>query len=134
MPDIKKSEFRPLGPPVPGALPPPIPGDIRRLVSLFPNAKPAYIPLRVKPAFGSDDVYEKTSALFVAPDAVIFRSDTPHRNGEALLLRHVASSDEYPATVVAVIYDETRMAVAVHFLDGLPKWLQTAERPADLRK
>lgn len=126
VPDMEKSEFRPLRPPVPGALPPPIPGDIRRLVSLFPNAKPAYIPIRVKPPFGTDDIYEKTSALFVAHDAVIFRSNGLHRNGEALLLRHFASPDEHPATVVAVLYDEGRMAVAVRFLDGLPKWLQAA--------
>jgi hypothetical protein len=126
VPDMEKSEFPPTRPPAPGALPRPTQGDIRRLVSLFPNAKPVYIPLRVRPPFGTDAVCEKTSALFLAQDAVIFLSNRPHHNGETLLLRHFASSDENQATVVAVLYDDTRMAVAVRFVDGLPKWIQAA--------
>ncbi len=124
--NIKKSAFPPLRLPAPGALPPPKQGDIRSLVSLFPNAKPVYIPLRVRPPFGTDGICEKTSALYLARDAVIFLSDRAHRNGETLLLRHFASADENPATVVAVLYEETRMAVAVRFVDGLPKWVEAA--------
>lgn len=126
MPDMEKFDFGRFRPPLPAASQPPSQGDIRRLVSLFPNAKPAYIPIRVKPPLGSDDASEKTSALFVAQDAVIFWSKDAHRIGEGLLLRHFANPDEYPATIVAVLYDESRMAVAVHFPNGLPKCLQAA--------
>jgi hypothetical protein len=124
VPDIEKSESLAMRPPDPAALPPRKQGDIRGLVSLFPTAKPAYLPLRVRP-FGPDAHFEKTSAIFVAKDAVIFWSNRPHHIGESVLLRHFASPTENPATVVAVLYDEKRMAVAVRFVDGLPKWVQT---------
>jgi hypothetical protein len=125
VPNIERAELSPARPLETGVLPRPKQGDIRRLVSLFHDAKQVYIPLRVRPST-PDATWEKTSALFLAQDAVIFWSKRSHRNGETLLLRHFASPEENSATVIGVFYEEARMALAVRFVDGLPKWLQTA--------
>lgn len=94
-----------------------------RLLPLFPSAKPAHIPVRVGLPTRARGAVEKTTIMFRGHDTVIFLIDSPLYGGEAVQLRQSAGPREASATVVALMPNGRGAAVAVRFLEEIPKWI-----------
>jgi hypothetical protein len=94
-----------------------------RLLPLFPSARPANIPVRVGLPTRAKGAVEKTTIMFRGHDTVIFSVDYPLYGGEAVQLRQSAGPREASAKVVALMPNERGAAVAVRFLDEIPKWI-----------
>jgi hypothetical protein len=99
---------------------------ISRLLSLFPNAAPLHIPVRVGLPIRAKGATEKTAIMFGVNDTAIFLIDFPLCGGEAVLVRPATGSAEAPAVVVASIPKGRGLAVAVRFYDGIPRWFARA--------
>lgn len=94
-----------------------------RLLPLFPSAKPANIPVRVGLPVRAKGAVEKTTIMFRGHDTVIFLVDYPLYGGEAVQLRQSTGPREASATVVALMPNGRGAAVAVRFLEEIPRWL-----------
>lgn len=110
-------------PPIPACSPGPKKPDFYSLVSLFPKAKPGYVPLRVRRSKGSESSWEKTRFWYGAEDTVIFLSNFLTQFGEILVLRHPTLLGDSRGVVIGLHYCESGVGVAVRFLDAPPKWM-----------
>ena len=97
-----------------------------RLLLLFPSARQAHIPVRVGLPGRSKGAVEKTTIMFRSHDTAIFLLDYPLHGGDAVQLRSVAGPRESAAQVVALMPNGQGSAVAVRFLEEVPKWLLKA--------
>lgn len=94
-----------------------------RLLPLFPTAKPAHIPIRVGLPTRAKGAVEKTTIMFRGHDTVIFLVDYPLYGGEAVQLRQSFGPREASARVVALMPNGKGAAVAVRFLEEIPRWI-----------
>ena len=110
--------------------PPDLPGSgepaLNRLLPLFPSAKPANIPVRVGLPGRAKGACEKTTIMFRGHDTAIFSLTFPIYGGEALQLRAPSTARDTQAIVVALMPNGQGLAVAVRFVDELPKWFLKA--------
>jgi hypothetical protein len=97
-----------------------------RLLPLFPSAKPANIPVRVGLPERAKGASEKTTIMFRGHDTAIFSLNFPIYGGEALQLRTSSGPRETQAIVVALMPNGQGFAVAVRFLEEVPKWFLKA--------
>ena len=97
-----------------------------RLLPLFPSAKPAKIPVRVGLPGRANGAFEKTTIMFRGHDTAIFSLNFPIFGGEALQLRAPSAPRETQAIVVALMPKGRGLAVAVRFLEEVPRWLLKA--------
>lgn len=97
-----------------------------RLLPLFPSAKPAHIPVRVGLPGRAKGAVEKTTIMFRSHDTAIFLLDYPLHGSDAVQLRSTAGPRESAAQVVALMPNGQGTAVAVRFLEDVPKWLLKA--------
>jgi hypothetical protein len=94
-----------------------------RLLPLFPTAKPAHIPVRIGLPSRAKGAVEKTIIMFRGHDTVIFLIDYPLYGGEAVQLRQSFGPREASAKVVALMPNGKGAAVAVRFLEKIPRWI-----------
>ena len=97
-----------------------------RFLLLFPSAKPAHIPVRVGLPGRAKGAVEKTTIMYTGRDTAIFLLDYPLHGGDAVQLRSTAGPRESAAQVVAWMPNGQGTAVAVRFLEEVPKWLLKA--------
>ena len=97
-----------------------------RLLPLFPSAKPAHIPVRVGLPGRAKGAVEKTTIMYRGHDTAIFLLDYPLHGGDAVQMRSAAGPRESAAQVVALMPNGQSTAVAVRFLEEVPKWLLKA--------
>jgi hypothetical protein len=97
-----------------------------RLLPLFPSAKPANIPVRVGLPGRAKGAVEKTTIMFRGHDTAIFLLDYPLHGGDAVQVRLTSGPRESAAQVVALMPNGQGSAVAVRFLEEVPKWLLKA--------
>lgn len=98
-----------------------------RLLSLFPSAKPANIPVRVGLPAGANGGSERSTIMFRGSDFAIFLLKSPLYGVSAIRLRPSPSAQrDTSATVVALMPCALGFAVAVRFLEEIPKWLLKA--------
>ena len=100
--------------------------SISRLVSLFPNISPANIPVRVGLPSRAKGASEKTTIMFRVNDTAIFVVNYPLYGGEAIRVRPATGTGEAAAVVVALMPKGRRLAVAVRFHEGVPRWFGRA--------
>ena len=99
---------------------------INRLLSLYPNAAPAKIPVRVGLPTRAKGAIEKTTIMFRVKDTVIFMVSSLVCGGEPVQLKPAAGYGQADGVVVASMPKGRGLAVAVRFQDGVPKWLARA--------
>jgi hypothetical protein len=97
-----------------------------RLLSLFPNAAPVHIPVRVGLPVRAKGASEKTTIMFGVNDTAIFMVDFPLCGGESVQLKPASGPGIASAVVVALMPKGRGLAVAVRFHDGIPKWFARA--------
>ena len=97
-----------------------------RLLSLFPNATPVQIPIKVELPKRAKGASEKTTIMFGVKDTAIFIVNFPLYGGEAVRVRPSAGPGEATAVVVALMPKGKGQAVAVRFDEGAPKWFHRA--------
>jgi hypothetical protein len=97
-----------------------------RLLPLFPSAKPAHIPVRVGLPGRAKGAVERTTIMFRSHDTAIFLLDFQLHGGDAVQLRSTLGPRESAAQVVALMPNGQGSAVAVRFLEEVPKWLLKA--------
>lgn len=95
---------------------------INSLLSLFPRAKPARIRVQVGLPARAKGASENSIIMFRAHDTAIFYMNFPIHGGEAVVLRTSSSHDAMPAVVIALMHDGPGLAVAVRFMEGIPRW------------
>ncbi len=100
-------------------------GDLalNRLLSLYPDAKPVRIPVRVQLPPRGKNVRETTTIAYKTRDAAIFSMKFPLYGGETILLHHAAESGAAAAVAVALMPNGPGWAVAARFVDGTPRWI-----------
>jgi hypothetical protein len=97
-----------------------------RLLSLFPNASPVNIPVRVGLPIKAKGASEKTTIMFGFNDTAIFLVNYPLCGGDAVRLKPATGQGEVPAVVVALMPKGRGLAVAVRFNEGVPRWFARA--------
>ena len=97
-----------------------------RLLSLFPDAAPVHIPVRVALPVRAKGASEKTTIMFGAYDTAIFLVNFPLCGGEAVQVKPAVGPGEASAVVVALMPKGRGLAVAVRFHEGIPKWFARA--------
>lgn len=100
--------------------------SISRLLSLFPNAAPANITVRVGLPLRTKGASERSTITFANNDTAILQVDFPLCCGEFVRVAHAAGPGEAPAVVVALIPRGRGLAVAVRFTQGVPRWFDRA--------
>jgi hypothetical protein len=101
--------------------------SIGRLLSLFPNAAPVHIPVRVGLPIRAKGASERTAIMFGFNDTAIFLVNFPLCGGEAVRVKPAVGPGEASAVVVALMPKGRGLAVAVRFNEGIPKWFARAE-------
>ncbi len=97
-----------------------------RFLLLFPSAKPAHIPVRVGLPGRAKGAVEKTTIMYRGHDTAIFLLDYQLHGGDAVQLRSTLAPRESAAQVVALMPNGQGSAVAVRFLEEVPRWLLKA--------
>ena len=92
------------------------------LLRLFPRAAQMNLSIEVGLPGTPKGHMVKSRILFGASDTALFAVAKPLKCGEKLLLKSAAGTEEFKATVVAVMPDDKGAAVAVRFCDGNPAW------------
>ena len=100
--------------------------SLGRLVRLFLGAKPARIPIRVEFPGRANGASERTTIIFRGHDTAIFFVNYPLTGGDTVLLRSTSVPRGTPVVVVAVMHNGPGLAVAVRFVDEVPKWFLKA--------
>ena len=95
---------------------------LRRLISIFPGLKPANLPIHVGMPARANGVTESSRILFRGHDVAIMVVNFQLYGGESVLLRPLGGLLPTSAVVVAHIYNEPGLAVAVRFLEEVPTW------------
>ena len=96
------------------------------LLSLYPDARPVHIPIRVGLPFRTKGKCETTTITFRSRDAAFFLLNTPLIGGETVVLQPSAGPIHTPAVVVAVMPNGRASAVAARFHEGIPRWFLMA--------
>lgn len=96
---------------------------LNRLLSLYPDAKPVRIPVRVQLPPRGKNARETTTIAYKTRDAAIFSMKFPLCGGETILFHHAAESGAASAVAVALMPNGSSWAVAARFLDGPPRWI-----------
>jgi len=97
-----------------------------RFLSLFPGAKPARIPIRVGLSPRGDGASERTTIEYWGNGTAIFSLTFPLYGVTAVRLRPSGGQREASAAVVALVPNGRGFAVAVRFLEEIPRWLLKA--------
>lgn len=97
-----------------------------RLLSLFPDVKPAHIPIRVGLPVRAEGASESTTVVFRGRDTAIFPLKFLLYGGDAVRLRPSSGLRDTAAIVVALMPGGPKFGVAVRFLEEVPKWLRKA--------
>lgn len=97
-----------------------------RLLSLFPTAKPAHIPIRVGLPSTGDGASERTTIEYWGNNTAIFSLTFPLYGVNAVRLRPSGGQRDTSAAVVALMPTGRGFVVAVRFLGEVPRWLSKA--------
>ena len=97
-----------------------------RLLPLFPNAQAARIPIHVALPKRARGATEKTVIIYRGHDTAIFLLDYPLLSGDTVQLRPHFGPRAAFAQVVALMPSGQGLAVAVRFIQEVPKWLLKA--------
>jgi hypothetical protein len=97
-----------------------------RFLALFPGAKPAHIPIRVGLTSKTDGASERTTIEYRGSDTAIFSLTFPLYGVDAVRLRPPGGQRDASAAVVALMPNGRGFAVAVRFLEEVPRWLSKA--------
>lgn len=89
---------------------------LNRLLSLYPDAKPVRIPVRVQLPPRGKGARETTTIAFKTRDAAIFSMKFPLCGGETIMLHHAFEPGAAPAVAVALMPNGADWAVAARFL------------------
>ncbi len=100
--------------------------SLGRLLSLFPKAKPAQIPIQVGLVGRTYGSSERSTIMFRGGDVAIFPLTFPLYEIETVRLRPNGTQCDTSAKVVAIMPIGVCFAVAVRFIEGVPKWLLKA--------
>ncbi len=122
---MTQTEKQVLEPNIHDAVASPAAGDsaINRLLSLYPNAKPVRIPVRVQLPPRGKGARENTIIAFKKHDAVIILMKFPLCCGERILVDHPVEADATSAVTVAVVPNGIGWVVAARFIEGVPRWI-----------
>ena len=96
---------------------------LSRLLSLFPDAQPARIPVRIQMPSRTKGARESTMVIYKTRDTAIFSLQSTVFGGESVLLQHPADPKVTPAVAIALIPNGPGWAVAARFLEGTPRWI-----------
>jgi hypothetical protein len=96
---------------------------LNRLLSLYPDAKPVRIPVRVQLPPRGKGARETTMIAYKTRDSALFSMKFPLCGGEKIMLYHSVESGAAPAVAVALMPDGANWAVAARFVDGTPRWI-----------
>jgi len=97
-----------------------------RLLSIFPNVKPARIPIRVGLPARAEGATERTTIMFRGHNTAIFSLNFPLHGGDTVRVRPSVASRDSAAKVIALMPIGPGCAVVVRFLEEVPKWLAKA--------
>ncbi len=100
--------------------------SLGRLLSLFPKAKPAQIPIQVGLVGKTGGSSERSTIMFHGGDVAIFPLTFPLYEIETVRLRPIGTQRDTSAKVVAIMPLGVGFAVAVRFIEEVPKWLLKA--------
>ena len=96
---------------------------IVRLLTLFPAARPVLIPIHVGLPERSNGAGEEAVIVYRGSDTAIFLLDYPLLGSDMVKMRSTGGSRFVLARVVALMPAGRGSAVAVRFIEEVPKWL-----------